>query len=259
MFRLAFTGSRASIKLRGKAIPGAEDRQINIAGFNQNKYSQSHVLCIGAGGLISAVAPTLVRKGIGALTILDPDVVEASNLNRQLFYSHDIGKPKALALVRNLSPQCIHSTELVGHAVSLQTALYRHIDLSCDLVLCGVDNNEARVTAARAFRELHIPVIFMGVSAEADHGYVFIQRETGPCLGCVFPDIAGDHMHPCPNTPAIADVLHLVGALASFAVDAVLTNRRCEWNYRSEYLHDGEWSVAKEFHSRVGCAVVASH
>jgi ThiF family len=64
----------------GKAIAGATDRQQRLAGFDQGVYSQSHVLCIGAGGLISHIAPTLVRKGIGALTILDDDVVEPSNL-----------------------------------------------------------------------------------------------------------------------------------------------------------------------------------
>lgn len=56
----------------------------------------------GVGGLVSNVAPSLVRKGIGALTVLDHDEVEASNLNRQRFYSQDIGLNKAIALVRNL-------------------------------------------------------------------------------------------------------------------------------------------------------------
>ena len=75
----------------GQCIPGATDRQQRLAGFDQAAYSTSSVLCIGAGGLISNIAPTLVRKGIGALTILDDDVVEVSNLNRQRFYSKDIG------------------------------------------------------------------------------------------------------------------------------------------------------------------------
>lgn len=72
-------------KLVGQAIPGATDRQQRLAGFDQQAYSQAKVVCIGAGGLISQIAPTLVRKGIGALTILGDDVVEPSNLNRQRF------------------------------------------------------------------------------------------------------------------------------------------------------------------------------
>src|SRR5215469_14867227 len=92
--RIPFIGSRTSARLRGKAVPGAEDRQRLIPGFDQETFSRSHVLCIGAGGIISHIAPTLVRKGIGKITLLDDDVVEASNLNRQRFYPKDIGKNK---------------------------------------------------------------------------------------------------------------------------------------------------------------------
>jgi molybdopterin/thiamine biosynthesis adenylyltransferase len=80
------TVSQTSIRLRGKAVAGAEDRQRKIVGFDQEVFSKNTVLCIGAGGLISHIAPTLVRKGIGRITLLDDDVVEASNLNRQRFY-----------------------------------------------------------------------------------------------------------------------------------------------------------------------------
>ena len=84
------SASTLARKFIGQAIPGATDRQQRLAGFDQAVYSQSSVVCIGAGGLISQIAPTLVRKGIGALTIFDDDVVEASNLNRQHFYFKDL-------------------------------------------------------------------------------------------------------------------------------------------------------------------------
>src|SRR6266852_9514807 len=96
--RPVFTASKTSISLRGKAIPGAEDRQRRIPGFDQEVFSKSSVLCIGAGGIISQIAPTLVRKGIGRITLLDGDIVEASNLNRQRFYIEDVGSNKAVAL-----------------------------------------------------------------------------------------------------------------------------------------------------------------
>src|ERR1017187_6191043 len=80
------TVSQTSIRLRGKAVAGAEDRQRKISGFDQDIFSKSSVLYIGAVRLISHIAPTLVRKGIGRITLLDDDVVEASNLNRQRFY-----------------------------------------------------------------------------------------------------------------------------------------------------------------------------
>src|ERR1051326_1284134 len=113
--RRMFTGLRTSIRLFGKAIPGAEDRQRLIPGFDQEAYSKASVVCVGSGGIISHIAPTLCRKGIGKITLLDRDVVEASNLNRQHFYVADIGKNKAVALARNLERECISATEIIGH------------------------------------------------------------------------------------------------------------------------------------------------
>lgn len=137
------TDSPTSITIKGKGIPGAEDRQKKIPGFDQEIFSRSKVLCIGAGGLISHIAPALVRKGIGALTILDDDVVEVSNLNRQRFYERDIGKNKAIALVQNLQGECISATHLIGHALTFEEAIQTGVDLSCDVAVCGVDNNLA--------------------------------------------------------------------------------------------------------------------
>src|ERR1051326_6546052 len=183
--RPAFTDSRTSIRLRGKAVPGADDRQNRIPGFDQRIFSTSRVLCIGAGGIISQIAPTLVRKGIGGITLLDPDIVEPSNLNRQRFYTKDIGRNKAIALAENLLPECIAETEIVGIPLRLEEAIARRIDLSCDLAVCGVDNNPARVAASRFFRTRRIPVIFTAVSVSGDHGYVFVQERDGACIGCL--------------------------------------------------------------------------
>src|SRR5580704_16524700 len=112
--RLASTVSQTAIRLMGRAVAGAEDRQQKIAGFDQAVFSRSSVLCIGAGGLISHVAPTLVRKGIGRIILLDGDMVEASNLNRQRFYSKDLGSNKAIALAENLKAECIAQSEIHG-------------------------------------------------------------------------------------------------------------------------------------------------
>src|SRR5579862_7386393 len=148
-----FIGSRTSIELCGTAIPGAEDRQRLIPGFDQGIFSSSHVLCIGAGGIISMIAPTLVRKGLGRITLLDDDLVEVSNLNRQRFYIKDVGKNKALALAANLVPECIVETEIQGVPLRLEDAIAHDIDLSCDVAICGVDNNPARIAASRHFRD----------------------------------------------------------------------------------------------------------
>jgi molybdopterin/thiamine biosynthesis adenylyltransferase len=245
--------SRQSIKLWGEAIPGADDRHRGITGWDQEKYSKAHVLCIGAGGLISNIAPTLCRKGIGKLTILDDDTVEVSNLNRQRFYEKDVGRNKAVALVENLQRECIFSTELIGYAARLEQAIEQGLPLDCDVAVCGVDNNPARAAACRFFRENSIPVIFTAVSADADHGYVFVQREKGPCLGCLFPDLLDEARYPCPATPAMSDVLQVAGALAAFALDSLLTARLCVWNYRTVRLSDGSPDASGSLSVRLTC------
>jgi adenylyltransferase/sulfurtransferase len=251
----AFTASQTSIKLRGKAVSGAEDRQRKIAGFDQEVFSKSSVLCVGAGGLISHIAPTLVRKGIGRIALLDDDIVEASNLNRQRFYTKDIGRNKALALAENLKQECIAETEIRGIGFRLEEAIARRIDLRFDVVVCGVDNNPARVLASRYFRFQGTPVIFTGVSRDGDCGYVFVQDKGGPCIGCLYPDMAGDDRYPCPGTPAIADILQGVGSLAVYTVDTLLMKRVRTWNYRRVSLSDGACDGVAIVESRPGCEI----
>jgi molybdopterin/thiamine biosynthesis adenylyltransferase len=255
--RPAFIGSRTSIELRGKAIPEAEDRQRKIPGFDQEVFSKSHVFCIGAGGIISAIAPTLVRKGIGKITVLDDDVVEASNLNRQRFYIKDVGRNKALALARNLQPECIAATEIRGYPFRLEEAIARQIDLRCDVAVCGVDNNPARVLASRLFRSRNTPVVFAAVSRDADHGYVFVQRSEGACVACLYPDIVNDDRYPCPGTPAIADILQAVGSLAVYAVDSLLMDRLCSWSYRRVSLSGLATEGAGRIPARSNCRLCA--
>ena len=250
----AFTASKTSIKLRGKAVPGADDRQKRIPGFNQEIFSKSSVLCIGAGGINSQIAPTLVRKGIGKITLLDDDVVEPSNLNRQRFYIKDIGENKAMALARNLVPECIVATQIRGYPFRLEEAI-AHPCLACDLAICGVDNNPARVAASWFFRERNIPVIFTAVSRDGDHGYVFVQDKEGSCIACMFPDMVNDDRFPCPGTPAIADILQAVGALAVYAVDTVLMKRPRTWNYRRISLSDPSLDGGSMIAQREGCGL----
>lgn len=93
------------------------------------------------------------------------------------------------------------------------------------MVICGVDNNPACIAASSFFRRLNIPVTFTAVSADADHGHVFIQERTGPCFGCLFPDALDSRTYACPAIPTIADILQAVGALSVYAVDTCLMSR----------------------------------
>jgi len=118
--------------------------------------------------------------------------VEPSNLSRQFYYPRDIGDYKAVAFIRNLQQLCTSPTRLYGFAMTFAEAVERDMDLSCNLAVCGVDNNPARVAVSRYCRFAGIPVVFLAVSADADHGYVFIQEKHGPCISCLFPDMVAE-------------------------------------------------------------------
>jgi molybdopterin/thiamine biosynthesis adenylyltransferase len=200
----------------------------------------------------------VVRKGVGTIALFDDDLVEPSNLNRQRFYEKDLGQNKAIALARNMEPECIVDTKIFGHSYRLEEALACGFDLRCDVVICGVDNNPARVAASHHFRNLGVPVIFTAVSRDGDHGYVFVQDRAGPCLGCLFPDMANDDRYPCPGTPAIADILQAVGALAVYALDTLLMTRPRAWNHRRLSLAGGSMDSCGTVSVRSGCRMCAA-
>lgn len=78
-----------------KYIGGPFDRQVRIEDWDQETLSKQTVLVLGIGGLGSVVVSSLLRLGIGAIYMVDYDVVDIHNLNRQiLFTNSDIGKPK---------------------------------------------------------------------------------------------------------------------------------------------------------------------
>lgn len=244
---------------RATAVPGALVRHGGVPGFCQARLSQATVLLIGAGGLNGPVAVTLARKGVGGITIIDPDFVEVSNLNRQRFFPTDVGRSKALVLAQNLLPECTAATRLLAHSRSFEEIVAGRVRLPCDVAVCGVDNNPARVAASRYFRAARVPVIFSAVSGDADHGYVFVQDRSGACLGCLFPDIVGDQRYPCPGTPAVADVLQTLAGVSAYAIDTCLMDRRRDWNYRTVSLARGWTSGAATLPMRSGCTLVMTH
>lgn len=94
-------------------LGGPFDRQVRIDDWDQKKVERQAVLVLGVGGLGSAVALNLLRLGVGKLFLLDYDVVDIHNLNRQLLFSHaDVGKPKVEAASRNAAFHNVGKTEI---------------------------------------------------------------------------------------------------------------------------------------------------
>jgi molybdopterin/thiamine biosynthesis adenylyltransferase len=219
-----------------------------VPGFDQAVLTASTIILLGLGGVGSQIALALARKGAGKLVLLDHDIVEPSNLPRQVYYPRDVGKPKAYALAANLAREGFLNQTFSGYYLSFEDAVARGIALSGDIAIVGVDSNPGRIAASTYYREGGVPVIFSAVSRSADHGYVYVQEPQGPCFGCMFPGSINDTTSPCPGTPAIVDILKVVTGIAVYAVDSLLMPRPRHWNYKAVYLAtegDMTWTVAK--------------
>lgn len=240
------------------------ERQARIPGFSQEKLASATIVLIGAGGLGGEIGEGLVRKGIGRIKIFDADVVEPSNLNRQFFFKENIYKNKAVSLAENLSYFGFGQSTIYGYAYSFEEALALNIDLSCSVTIVGVDNNPCRVRAASYFFKRKIPVIFTAVSEDGNSGYVFVQesKQDSACFGCLNPLAAeeiknGLLKYPCPNTPAIKDILKTVGGLVIYSVDTLIMPRNRAWNYRVIYLDGSIPSSSAAMRRRPGCLICA--
>lgn len=176
----------------------------------------AHVGIIGAGGLGSNVAMMLARSGIRHMTIADPDIVDASNLNRQAYFPDDVGSPKVLALARHLTalePAMKLTLHELGVTRSNATALFA----SCPLLVEAVDLPETKVM----LYELFAPEKELYVTASGMSGFgrdaVMVCRKPRPNVTAV-----GDFVNPvdCANPPLAPRVMQA----AAMQADAVLAH-----------------------------------
>ncbi len=154
----------------------------------QKKLGQSVVLVVGCGALGSNLANTMVRAGIGHVRIVDRDVLELNNLQRQvLFDETDVaeGLPKAEAASRKLR-KINSSVTVEGRISDLTPRNVTEAIQGVSLVLDGTDNFETRYVINDACVKHQIPWIYGGVIGTVGMTMSIVPGK-GPCLRCVFP------------------------------------------------------------------------
>jgi len=177
-----------------------------IGGPGQNKLLASRIVIVGAGGLGGPAALYAAAAGIGHITIIDDDVVEVSNLQRQVQFIHsDIGKSKADSMVNTLTDLNPGLT-LKSHSIRL-TADNAHSLLSGhDLILDGTDDFSVRFAINQASYNLGIPLLSGALGRFNGQIGLFNTDKDAPCYQCLVPDIP-------PNAESCAEV-GIIGALA---------------------------------------------
>lgn len=167
----------------------------------QRALGRATVVIVGAGGLGSSSAETLVRMGLGHVRIIDPDVVELSNLHRVRAYGDsDVGRPKVQVLAERLAGLIEGTTiEPVRQRLVPDNAL--ELLGGANVVLDGLDNMEDRYLVNDACLELDLPWVYGGVVATG--GLVAPFMPGGPCLRCLFPEPPANGALPTTATAGI--------------------------------------------------------
>lgn len=138
-------------------------RQRILPGFGeatQDRLARAHAVVIGAGGLGSAVIPMLAAAGVGTITIVDDDLVDHTNLHRQILHgAADIGRAKvdsAAEAIRAQSPE----TVVIAHRGLFTATTAGELLEHADILIDGSDNNETRFAANDAAIAAGIPLVW---------------------------------------------------------------------------------------------------
>jgi molybdopterin/thiamine biosynthesis adenylyltransferase len=179
----------------------------------QLKLLEARVLLLGAGGLSSPAALYLAAAGVGTIGIVDMDVVDASNLQRQVLHTIDrVGLPKvdsAEAAIAQLNPD----VRVVKHPVRLGADNVLEILGGYDLVVDGTDNFPTRYLVNDAALKLGIPVVHGSIFRFEGQATVFLPYE-GPCYRCLIPEPPPAELAPsCAEAGVLGVLPGIVGSI----------------------------------------------
>ena len=189
----------------------------------QRRLKAAKVLCVGTGGLGSPLAFYLAAAGIGTLGLVDFDVVDASNLQRQIIHStRDIGRKKldsAAEKLIALNPEL----NVVKHETMLSSANALEILKDYDIVADGTDNSPTRYLVNDACVLLGKPNVYGSIFRFEGQASVFATEE-GPCYRCLYPEPPPPGLVPsCAEGGVLGILPGLVGVIqATEAIKLIL-------------------------------------
>jgi sulfur-carrier protein adenylyltransferase/sulfurtransferase len=185
----------------------------------QVKLLKSKILCLGAGGLGSPSGLYLAAAGVGTLGFVDDDVVDASNLQRQILHATDrVGLPKvesARQAIAKLNPD----VKVIPHQTRLSSENVLDIIKDYDVIVDGADNFPTRYLLNDAALKLGKPVVHASIYRFEGQVTTFIPYQ-GPCYRCLYPAPPPPDMAPsCQEAGVLGVLCGVIGSLQ--AVEAI--------------------------------------
>jgi molybdopterin/thiamine biosynthesis adenylyltransferase len=191
-----------------------------IGGTGQKKLKAAKVLVIGAGGLGSPALLYLAAAGVGTIGVIDDDLVDGSNLQRQIIHRDEmIGTPKvfsAQAAMEALNP---FITVRPYHR-RLEAEIAQALFAEYDLVLDGTDNFDTRYMVNRAAVAAGVPLISAAITQWEGQISLYHPKSGAACFECIFPTRPAPGLAPaCAEAGVIAPLPGILGAM--MALEAI--------------------------------------
>ena len=228
---------------RSRLFPGLGDEGVE-------KIRRSSIAIVGAGAVGAAAAELAVRSGVGRLTLIDRDVVEPSNLSRQLLFDERDAEevaPKAAAAARHLA-EIDRSASVRGVVADLSHENALELLRGHDVLVDAADNFETRLLVSDAARSLGAVSVY--AACVGDEGLVSLSAPGTPCLRCYLEALppAGsgptcDTSGVVPTLPATVAGIAMTEALRAIAgvpvSGGVLSIRAWDGPWRARRLFEG--------------------
>ncbi|MEM9580608.1 MAG: molybdopterin-synthase adenylyltransferase MoeB [Pseudomonadota bacterium] len=185
-----------------------------IGGPGQKKLKNARVLVIGAGGLGAPALQYLAAAGVGTIGVIDDDVVENANLQRQVIHTDTrIGMPKVFSAQEAMTAQNPHVT-VRPYQRRLTDEIADELFAEYDVILDGTDNFATRYLANAAAAKQGKPLISGALSQWEGQLSVFDPAHGAPCYQCIFPQAPAPGLAPsCAEAGVIGPLPGVVGAM----------------------------------------------
>jgi molybdopterin/thiamine biosynthesis adenylyltransferase len=228
-----------------------------IGGPGQKRLKDARVLVVGAGGLGSPALLYLAGAGVGSIGVIDDDVVEGSNLQRQIIHAdRRIGMPKVFSAeiaMRALNP----FIEVRPYNRKLTEAIAAELIAEHDLVLDGTDDFDTRYLVNRACVAAGVPLISGALTQWEGQLGLYDPARGGPCYACVFPVRPAPGLVPtCAEAGVAAPLPGIIGAMMAMEAVKHLTDAG-ETLLGRLMIHDALFAETRviALRKQPGCAV----
>lgn len=195
-----------------------------VGGTGQKALKDARVLVVGAGGLGSPALQYLAAAGVGTIGVVDDDIVENANLQRQVIHRDgDINTPKVFSAQAAMQAQNPFVTVRPYHRrLTLKTA--HDILVDYDLVLDGTDNFDTRYLVNEAAVARGIPLISGALTQWEGQISVFDPARGAPCYRCLFPKAPAPELAPnCAEAGVIGPLPGVIGSMMAVEAIKVIT------------------------------------